>query len=127
VNLELPPTLDRLPNEVELTIFRIIQEALANIRRHSGSRTAEIAITATSGEVKLSIRDYGKGIPPEVVNANGVGKKIGVGLRGMRERVRQLGGTLSITAADPGTIVEASIPLTEALRTDAEAASAISI
>jgi signal transduction histidine kinase len=128
VKLDLPIALDRLPTEVELTIFRIVQEALANIRRHSGSRAAEIALTANSTEVKLLIRDYGKGISSHAVDSNNAfGKKAGVGIQGMRERVMQLGGTLMIRTADPGTIVEASIPLTEAISSNLERVSAGSI
>ena len=128
VKLELPPQLDRLPTDVELTIFRIVQEALTNIRRHSGSRTAEITLLANASEVRLSIRDYGKGISREVVDTeNGFGKKVGVGLRGMSERVRQLGGMLSITLAHPGTLVDASVPLTEPFKTSTETIAASSL
>jgi signal transduction histidine kinase len=125
VNLELPPQLDRLPTEIELAIFRIVQESLTNIHRHSGSRTADISLTASPNEVRLSIRDYGKGIPGLVADFNnGFGKKIGVGLRGMRERVRQLGGNLSITAAKPGTFIEACVPMSaESLSLEARAAT----
>lgn len=128
VKLELPTQLNRLPTDVELTIFRIVQEALTNIRRHSGSRTADIVLAASASEVKLSMRDYGKGIPREVVDTeNGFGNKVGVGLRGMRERVRQLGGKLSISLAQPGTILEASVPLTEPFKINTETRAAISV
>ena len=128
VKLELPPQLDRLPTDVELTIFRIVQEALTNIRRHSGSQTADITLLANASEVRLSIRDYGKGISREVVDTeNGFGKKVGVGLCGMSERVRQLGGMLSITLAHPGTLVDASVPLTEPFKTSAETMAASSL
>ena len=127
VNLDLPAELERLPPPIELAIFRIVQEGLTNIRRHSGSSTADINLSATDTEVTLSIRDYGKGIPCQAVDSNdNFGNKVGVGLRGMRERVRQLGGNLLIRAAQPGTLVEAIMPRArEVPQAEAEAASSV--
>ncbi len=111
INLKLPMKLDRLSRDLELTIFRVLQESLTNIHRHSGSPNADIALDFEGKELLLSVRDYGKGIALEnLEGARGLGK-VGVGIRGMQERVRQLGGTLSVRKEDPGTLLEARFPV----------------
>ncbi len=112
VNLDLPNDLERLPEEIELTLFRALQESLTNIHRHSGSETVDIRLTRTANAVNLTVRDYGKGIPPDVAKsfANRTGA-VGIGLAGMRERVRQLKGQLNIRPARPGTLLAVSLPL----------------
>jgi signal transduction histidine kinase len=110
VNLDVPEAFDRVAPDIELAIFRVVQESLTNIHRHSGSRKADITLTASSDELKLSIRDYGKGLPAEHYSGEAKGR-MGVGLRGMAERIRQLGGTLFIRAATPGMQVEVRLPL----------------
>lgn len=110
VNLNVPETLDRLASDTEVAIFRVIQESLTNIHRHSGSGKAEITLAADEREVKLFIRDYGKGLPAEHSSGEAKGK-MGVGLRGMTERIRQLGGILSIRSTSPGTLIEARLPV----------------
>jgi signal transduction histidine kinase len=115
VTLSLPPTLDRLSAETEVAVFRMVQECLTNIHRHSESRKANISVTENSDKLVLSIRDYGKGIPNTILDAQSQGKgTFGVGLRGMLERVRQLGGSLAIAAANPGTLVQSELPLMSA-------------
>jgi PAS domain S-box-containing protein len=103
---------ERLPEDVETALFRILREALTNIHRHSGSATAHVGLAADSDRVILEIRDDGRGIPPEVM---GCGPKaiprLGVGLAGMRERVIQLGGSIDIESGPAGTRVRTSIPL----------------
>jgi len=112
VDLELPETLERLPRDLETTVFRILQEALTNVHRHAGSSTARVQLTLASGNLGLRIQDQGKGIPRnKIEGSQNVGTRIGVGIRGMRERVRQFGGELQITAGNPGTCVEAIFPL----------------
>jgi PAS domain S-box-containing protein len=105
-----PQTFPRLSKDLEVTIFRIIQESLTNIYRHSGSESARVEIEKQADRVIVRVRDYGKGVPPELGSAKG-SAGLGVGINGMRERIRQFGGELMIARAEPGTLVEASIPL----------------
>jgi PAS domain S-box-containing protein len=111
ISLSLKPQMfPRLPKDIEVTLFRVIQESLNNVFRHSGSASARVEIEKQSDTVTVRIRDYGKGCPPEVVSLK-PSAALGVGISGMRERVRQFGGELVISRAEPGTIVEATIPL----------------
>ena len=96
VTLDLSPDLGRLSNESETTLFRIVQEALTNIHRHSGSATASIRINRNSREVRLEIVDQGKGFSLDTKRISTGANGTGVGIQGMRERVRQLGGRLHI-------------------------------
>jgi signal transduction histidine kinase len=100
----------RLPPEVEITLFRILQEALTNIHRHSGSRSAEVSFKAENGNVVLAVRDYGTGIPPATLEQFRASGGAGVGLGGMRERIHEVGGTLTIESDGKGTCVEATLP-----------------
>jgi len=115
VNLEMPEDFGRLPSDLETAIFRIVQECLTNIHRHSGSPVAKIRIIRRDSQVLLEVADRGKGIPPEKRKAMGDGAKLGVGMRGMGERVRQLGGTLDITSGGQGTVVVAKLPVPNSL------------
>jgi signal transduction histidine kinase len=106
----------RLPSEIELALFRILQESLTNIHKHSRSTTAEVTLEIQAGEVSLSIKDNGKGIPNEILTRfQSDGSNSGVGLSGMRERVSELGGQLRIHSSAPGTTIAAVIPLARAL------------
>jgi PAS domain S-box-containing protein len=105
VNLRLDPDLGRLPRDHETAIFRIVQECLTNIHRHSGSRTARISISRDAENVEVEICDQGKGMPIPVARA-------GVGIQGMGERVRQLGGSLVVSSNSGGTRVAAIFPAT---------------
>jgi PAS domain S-box-containing protein len=109
-SLELPTDLGRLSPELEISIFRIVQECLTNIHRHSGSPSAEVRILQQDGEVKLQIKDRGKGIPAEKKSMLRSSDGTGVGFRGMRERLRQLGGILDIESDGNGTVVTATLP-----------------
>lgn len=112
VDLDIDAALPRFPTEVETAIFRIVQESLVNIHRHSGSRTAFISLRANAEGALLSIRDEGCGIPVEVLKSmEDGGANIGVGIGGMRERARQLGGAISLQRAKPGTLVEVNLPV----------------
>jgi PAS domain S-box-containing protein len=111
VDLELPDDLGRLPQESETSIFRIVQECLTNIHRHSESPVARIRISRSDGEVSIEVEDSGRGIPAEKREAMGSGGLPGVGIRGMRERLRQLGGTLEINSNQDGTVVVARLPV----------------
>jgi PAS domain S-box-containing protein len=111
VDLELPEDLGRLQRDSETAIFRIVQECLTNIHRHSESQVARIRIKRTDSEVSLEVEDSGKGIPAEKRQAMDSGGTAGVGIRGMRERLRQLGGSLEINSNDTGTVVVARLPV----------------
>jgi len=87
---------------------------LTNIHRHSGSSRAEIALKVFSDKVILEVRDFGKGIPHELLrNFQSKGTNFGVGLAGMRERLRELGGQLDIQSKAPGTVISVTLPLTQ--------------
>jgi PAS domain S-box-containing protein len=111
VDLDLPSDLGRLPRELELVVFRVVQESLTNIHRHSGSASARIHLTRTSSAIRFEISDQGKGLSPEYLR-EGSAARVGVGVRGMEERVRQFRGTLQIIPNHPGTKVSVMIPLT---------------
>jgi PAS domain S-box-containing protein len=100
-----PAVFPRLSRDLETAIFRIIQEALTNIYRHSGSKDARIDMNQDNQWVTVRIRDFGKGIGEQMVFA------LGVGISGMKERVKQLGGDLKVLRAEPGTLVEARLPI----------------
>lgn len=111
VGLLLPENLERLPQAVELMIFRVVQESLTNIHRHSGSATATITLYNSNGKITLEIRDNGKGMPAATLAAAAGPGAAGVGLRGMRERVKALKGDLEILSDGKGTLLRAVIPL----------------
>jgi len=109
VQLNMDADFGRLSTEAEIALFRVVQECLTNIHRHSGSSTASIRIARENGTVSLEVRDEGKGIPADkllVVNSTGT---LGVGFRGMRERLRQLGGSLEVQSDGNGTLVAATL------------------
>jgi len=110
VQLDISPDLPRLPRELELAAFRVLQESLTNVHRHSESSTAQIRLRFEDSSLCLEIEDFGKGLPTKVLETSSdtLGT-MGVGLRGMNERVRQLGGTLALLS-DGGTTVKASLP-----------------
>jgi signal transduction histidine kinase len=114
--LDLPPELDRLPEVVELTLFRILQESLTNVRRHSGSATVEIQLRLDPQIVVLEVTDFGKGMPAEALRRfRRNGANMGVGLCGMRERLADLDGELDIRSDASGTTILVTIPLRAAL------------
>jgi PAS domain S-box-containing protein len=106
----MPQAFPRLPRDIETTIFRIIQESLTNVCRHASSESARVEIEKQPESVLVRVRDYGIGLRHELAGRN-VSSSLGVGVTGMRERVRQFGGELTISRAEPGTRVEARIPL----------------
>jgi len=111
VDLDLPDDFGRLSRESETAIFRVIQECLTNIHRHAGSPIAKIRLRQRDHQVFVEVADNGKGIPLEKqqeLTANGTP---GVGIRGMRERLRQLGGTLEIESNGTGTVVVVRLPV----------------
>ncbi|MCI0567818.1 MAG: MASE1 domain-containing protein, partial [Acidobacteria bacterium] len=96
VGLDVPGEFGRLPMEVENALFRIVQECLTNVQRHSESGNAWIKLARGQSDVRLEVRDDGRGLPAEVLSRRGGVELLGVGILGMRERVRQLGGHLGI-------------------------------
>ena len=111
VDVDLAPELGRLSRDMEIAIFRIVQESLANVHRHSGSKTAQVRVGRDAQEVTLEIRDQGHGLSASG-NVESSGPAVpGVGIQGMRERVGQLGGRFEIQSCEGGTIVHAAIPM----------------
>ena len=111
---EIPGDVGRLPQDVELALFRVFQESLTNVHRHSASKTAHVRLAVEHHQALLEIEDLGQGIPSHLLELNSDSlATLGVGIRGMRERVRQLGGQLEIFSSPEGTAVRASIPLKE--------------
>ena len=111
VGLHIADDVGRLPMELEITLFRVVQESLTNVHRHSGSHRASIRLRRSGPEVVLEVEDQGMGVPRDVlerIRAQSAAT-VGVGIAGMRERLSQLGGSLEITPAQPGTLVRARI------------------
>jgi signal transduction histidine kinase len=113
VDLDLPSDFGRFCPELETAIFRVVQECLTNIHRHSGSPVAKIRLLHLDGQVLVEVEDEGKGIPLEKREEMASGGTPGVGIRGMRERIRQLGGALEISSKVTGTVVLARLPAIE--------------
>jgi two-component system, chemotaxis family, CheB/CheR fusion protein len=114
VNVELSKEVRRLPSSVELPLFRVLQASLSNVHRHSDTKSVDVLFEIVNGHARLQIQDYGRGIDRETLerfNLTGAGS--GVGLAGMRERMRELGGRLEIESDDGGTVVRAIIPVAE--------------
>jgi two-component system sensor histidine kinase/response regulator len=113
VTLTVPDDFGRLPREIEIATFRIVQECLTNIHRHSRSPVARICVARSDGAVRVRVEDEGKGIAPEKRSALELGAEAGVGIGGMRERVRQFGGILEIGSSvnGRGTAVTARLPV----------------
>jgi len=112
IDLRMAEDFGRLPQGLELAVFRVVQESLTNIVRHSGSKTASIELQINQSTVAMKVEDRGKGMSPEklaLIRAN----SSGVGIRGMRERVRQLGGELRIESDGKGTTILALLPIPE--------------
>jgi signal transduction histidine kinase len=107
IALEMPESLERLPQPVELALFRVLQESLTNIHRHSESKVAQVELRIVDDKVSLTVEDRGKGFSLN----NGHAATSGVGIASMRERVRELGGELCVNSGLAGTTVEATIPL----------------
>jgi len=111
VEAELPAGFVRLPAEDELSLFRVLQEALTNAHRHAGSTWVRVGLEQPPGAVLLTVSDNGKGFHPAALAlSRDGGSRLGVGLAGMRERLRQLGGQLEIESDSTGTVLRASVP-----------------
>jgi signal transduction histidine kinase len=114
IKVNLPEDVSYLPKPVALGLFRVLQESLTNIHRHSGSGKADVTLELWVDRVILEVRDYGKGVAPEMLTGvRTKGMNSGVGLAGMRERIRDLGGQLHIQPSAPGMLISATIPLSK--------------
>lgn len=109
-----PQIFPRLSTDIESTIFRVVQESLTNVYRHANSESARVEIEKQPEWVAVHVRDYGKRIPETTGRSHS--SRLGVGIAGMRERVRQFGGELTVSRAEPGTLVETKIPLTQSCK-----------
>ena len=113
VALELPEDLPRLSEAVEIALFRVLQESLTNVHRHSQAPSAEIKVEVDAEEITMEVSDHGRGMPEHVLQQlRGDGTKLGVGLAGMRERIHELGGTFDVSSGKNGTKIRAAVPLT---------------
>jgi PAS domain S-box-containing protein len=110
IELSVSEDFGRLPADLELTIFRIVQEGLTNIHRHSGSKTATLRLSRSADSVLLRIEDHGKGITPEKLAALRA-QRTGVGITGMRERVRHLKGVMDIQSNGTGATISVTFPV----------------
>jgi|SRR5215831_3575053 len=123
VELEIPKELGRLGGDVETMLFRVLQEALTNVHRHSGGSLVRVRMQADAEHVRLEISDDGRGIPQERLRRFYVdGSSAGVGLAGMRERVRELDGSLEVASSPAGTSITVTVPISQATRDDEEGA-----
>ena len=112
--LEMPAESIRLPRDVEVAVFRVLQESLTNVHRHSQSPSADVRMQIKDGTILLEIKDSGKGLPKDFLEETRESSRtLGVGLRGMRERMRQLGGHLELSSSALGTTVLAKVPCGE--------------
>ena len=124
--LELPTGWDRLPQDYELCLFRIAQECLTNIHRHSGASNARLRLLCSPGEIELEVTDDGKGFDYETQSKIASGETTGVGLRGMQERVRQMGGSMEIRSNGHGATVTATLPFAESADNQRQSGSRVS-
>jgi len=122
-SLDLQPSeFPRLPRELETAVFRIVQEALNNMFRHSGARNGWITLAHRDSRLIVTVRDDGKGINTSVVECRP--DSIGVGIGGMRQRVKELGGELHLENCNPGTLVNVTIPTNSCVYQELTAAPA---
>lgn len=111
VSLDLPENMPRLSEALEIALFRILQESLTNVHRHSQARSAEIKLELDAEQITMEVADHGKGMPQHVLQQlRGDGTKLGVGLAGMRERIHELSGTFEVNSDEKGTVVRATVP-----------------
>jgi signal transduction histidine kinase len=108
IDLEVSPEFGRLREDLELAVFRVVQECLTNIHRHSGSSSAKIRLTKSAEEVRVQVSDAGHGIPAEKMRGGKIVQ--GIGIMGINERMRQLGGSLEVSSSETGTTVTAILP-----------------
>jgi two-component system, NarL family, sensor kinase len=111
VTLDTPENLGRLPDAIELALFRVLQEALTNVHRHSGASEAHVLVRQNNNQLVLEVRDNGRGLPEDILRKfDDTGAGTGVGLGGIRERARELGGKLTLQSDSSGTLLSIVIP-----------------
>ena len=110
VSLRIEKSIGRLPREVEIALFRVLQESLTNVYRHAAAGSVDVSIAFREGLVILTVADDGKGIPPEVLSRFDSGAAPGIGLAGMRERLAEFGGRMYVHSSNAGSVVEVTIP-----------------
>ena len=109
VDLDIPAQLPRLPDDLEIAVFRMVQECLGNVHRHSGSASCAVRVSRSEEQLIVEVQDWGCGIPQ--AKTSNFPLSAGVGLRGMHERIQLLGGTLKIDSSEAGTIIMAILPI----------------
>jgi PAS domain S-box-containing protein len=114
-SLDMSADFEKLPRDLELSLFRIVQECLTNIHRHSGSPTALVRLYHEGDDIRLDVKDEGKGMPQHILSRVSSGDSFGVGFRGIRERLRQFNGRLEIQSSKSGTTVSAILPYDPAM------------
>ena len=114
VALHIHDNVGRLPQDVETALFRVLQESLTNVHRHSESKKVDITIRLEGGEALVTIRDYGRGFSSRQLHDVHIGRSKGVGLTGLRERIAVLGGLFEVVAMEPGALIKVTLPLTRA-------------
>jgi PAS domain S-box-containing protein len=124
LDLDLQPDLGRLPSEVEMTLFRVLQEGLTNIHRHSRASAAGVSIVLQDGSVRMQIADSGCGIPQHLLREwREMRAPLGVGMAGMLERTREMGGSFDVQSSSSGTTLTIVIPVSEAAKTAVNSAA----
>ena len=119
IDFDISEDFGRLPADLELAIFRVVQESLTNIHRHSGSKTAKIRLSHTNGTILLEIQDQGKGISAEKL-ADLRAQRSGVGITGIRERIRQFKGEMDIQSNGSGATIVVRLPMPAAPESEPE-------
>jgi signal transduction histidine kinase len=118
VELKFEEITKRLPKAAELVLFRVLQETLTNVHRHSKAARVEVEVVCIDDDVVLKVQDDGQGIPAHIMDGFRAGEAGGIGLAGMRERVAELGGTLEVESSLDGTTITATLPTRECEPTD---------
>jgi PAS domain S-box-containing protein len=115
VKVNLPANLPRLSSSMEIAVYRVLQESLTNVLRHSGSKVVEISLGNGNKEIFLEVKDRGRGIPQDVLKQfRETGARVGVGLAGMRERITEIGGKFEVNSDEKGTLIRLTLPLIDA-------------
>mgnify|MGYP001283973103 CR=1 FL=1 len=112
VALHIQDNFGRLPQDVEIALFRVLQECLTNVHRHSESKQVDITIRLDGGEASVTIRDYGRGFSSQQLQDVQSGRSRGLGLTGLRERIAVLGGLFEVVQEEPGASIRVTLPLT---------------
>ena len=124
VKFSVPSHLPRFASILELALFRVLQESLTNVHRHSGCSAVKITVEFNAQQVTLKIKDNGRGIPKELLDHLENGAELGVGLAGMRERIRDLGGRLQLQSNSTGTTVTAFVPVSQTTKSGSDSGPA---